>query len=424
MITNRKITERLNSLSAGEKKKIFVFTGARQTGKTTLVKTYFQDHEYISIEDPVRRQAYAQLSASQWKANYPKASLDEVQKESILVESIKAVYDQFSDTHYNLLGSSRLLLLEKVRESLAGRCKIFELYPLTLPEMETSDFNEPIADSLFQKLIRDAAKNTFHASALDNILPSWTLCKNYDKQIKAWEHYKKFGGYPALIDPDMSEEERFDWLKDYVKTYLERDIRDLANFRDLDPFVKLQQYLAAQTGQTINASSIARQIGVTSKTIQRYITYFEMSYQVITLQSWEKNANKRLVKSPKMHYLDNGILQTVLLKRGGMTGAEFESLVIAELYKQIKSLFIDARFYHLRTSDGYEVDFLIELPQGYFAFEIKQAEKVDKKDARHLLKLGEILDKPLFHSFVLSNDSEVKKLSENCTAIHAAYFMG
>ncbi|MCQ2595080.1 MAG: DUF4143 domain-containing protein [Treponemataceae bacterium] len=192
----------------------------------------------------------------------------------------------------------------------------------------------------------------------------------------------------------------------------------------MESFVKLQQYLALQTGQTINISSISKQIGVSEKTVRKYITYFELSYQMISLASWEKNQSKRLVKTPKIHYLDNGILQTVLLKRGGITGSEFESLVIAELYKQIKAIFTDCRFYHLRTSDGYEIDFLIELAEGYFAFEIKLAEKTDKKDARHLLRLQEFLDKPLIHSFVLSNDMEVKQLGENCTAIHAAHFTG
>ncbi|MCF0216923.1 MAG: ATP-binding protein, partial [Fibrobacteraceae bacterium] len=388
MAHNRKLTERLQGLSPNERKKVFVFTGARQTGKTTLVKNFFDDHKYISVEDPVGRLPFTKLNASQWSANFPKASLDEVQKEPELVESIKSVYDQFDDTHYNLLGSSQLLLLEKVRESLAGRCKIFELYPLTLPELSADSFDAPVPDSIFQKMVRDCTAGRFDKSFLDLLLPDWKISPRYEIQYKCFEHYKKFGGYPALVNKDMADEERYEWLRDYVRTYLERDVRDLANFRDLEPFVRLQQYLAMQTGQTLNASSIAKQLGVSGKTVQRYITYFEMSYQILALTPWEKNANRRLVKSPKLHYLDNGVLQSVLMKRGGITGAEFESLVIAELYKQVKSILVDARFYHLRTNDGYEVDFLIELPQGYFAFEIKMAEKVDRVDARHLLRLA------------------------------------
>ncbi|MBD5409200.1 MAG: ATP-binding protein [Treponema sp.] len=418
----RKISEYIRQVA--DSHKVIVFTGARQTGKTTLAKDFFHGYTYISIEDPVMRKNYTQLSSAQWKNSFPRAILDEIQKEPVLVESIKAVYDQFPETHYVMTGSSQFLLLEKVRESLAGRCYIFELYPFTLPEMQTKSFEDAVPDSLFQKCLRNSSsKETIHKN-ISEILPSFLLDANYASKSAAWDFYKKFGAYPALMDEKRTDEERYLWLKNYVSTYLERDIRDLASFRDLEPFVRLQQYLALQTGQTVNTSSIARQIGVSSKTVQRYITYFQISYQVITLQPWTKNENKRLVKSPKIHYLDNGILQTVLLKRGGITGAEFESLVIAEIYKQTKALNSDARFYYLRTLDGFEVDLLIETQEGYFAFEIKMAEHISKTDAGNLLKVGNFLDKPLLHSFLVSNDTNTQSFGENCTTINAAYLLG
>ncbi len=117
-------------------------------------------------------------------------------------------------------------------------------------------------------------------------------------------------------------------------------------------------------------------------------------------------------------------MQTVLLKRGGVTGAEFESLVIAEIYKQAKALNSDARFYYLRTLDGFEVDLLIETQEGYFAFEIKMAERISKTDAGNLLKVENFLDKPLLHSFLVSNDTNTQSFGENCTAISAAYLLG
>lgn len=418
----RKISEYIRQVS--DSPKVIVFTGARQTGKTTLTKDFFHGYTYISIEDPVMRKNYTQLSSVQWKNSFPKAILDEIQKEPVLVESIKAVYDQFSETRYVMTGSSQFLLLEKVRESLAGRCYIFELYPFTLPEMQTKSFDNVIPDSLFQKCLRNSFSKENIRKSLSEILPSFLLDANYVSKSAAWDFYKKFGAYPALMDEKLTDEERYLWLKNYVSTYLERDIRDFASFRDLEPFVKLQQYLALQTGQSVNTSSIARQIGVSAKTVQRYITYFQISYQVIALQPWTKNENKRLVKSPKIHYLDNGILQTVLLKRGGVTGAEFESLVIAEIYKQAKALNSDARFYYLRTLDGFEVDLLIETQEGYFAFEIKMAERISKTDAGNLLKVENFLDKPLLHSFLVSNDTNTQSFGENCTAISAAYLLG
>lgn len=409
----RKISEYIRQFS--DSHKVIVFTGARQTGKTTLAKDFFHGYTYISIEDLVMRKNYTQLSSAQWKNSFPKAILDEIQKEPVLVESIKAVYDQFPETRYVMTGSSQFLLLEKVRESLAGRCYIFELYPFTLPEMQTKSFEDAVPDSLFQRCLRNSFSKENIRKNLSEILPSFLLDANYTSKSAAWDFYKKFGAYPALIDEKLTDEERYLWLKNYVSTYLERDI---------EPFVRLQQYLALQTGQTVNTSSIARQIGVSPKTVQRYITYFQISYQVITLQSWTKNENKRLVKSPKIHYLDNGILQTVLLKRGGITGAEFESLVIAEIYKQAKALNSDVRFYYLRTLDGFEVDLLIETQEGYFAFEIKMAEHVSKTDAGNLLKVENFLDKPLLHSFLVSNDANTQSFGENCTAINAAYLLG
>lgn len=120
----RQIEDKVLSLKDKQYGRILVFTGARQVGKTTLVKQVLSDYTYLNIEDPVKRKSYLTLTAQQWKKLYPKATLDEVQKEPQLVESIKAVYDTYDDVRYILLGSSQLLLLEKVRESLAGRCVI------------------------------------------------------------------------------------------------------------------------------------------------------------------------------------------------------------------------------------------------------------------------------------------------------------
>ena len=129
----RHLSSYISNIAAGKTGRIIVFTGARQTGKTTLARHLFPDYEYITIEDPVTVGAFLKLTAAQWQKMYPQAILDEVQKEPVLIESIKAVYDQWQEPRYVLLGSSQLLLLSKVRESLAGRCVIVEMYPLSLP---------------------------------------------------------------------------------------------------------------------------------------------------------------------------------------------------------------------------------------------------------------------------------------------------
>ncbi len=394
-----------------------VFTGARQTGKTTLTRELFSDYNYLSIEDPVMRKSYASLTAPQWESMYPKAILDEIQKEPILVESIKSAYDQFSGVRYILLGSSQLLLLEKVRESLAGRCTIVELYPLTVPELKTLSFSDNVPNSPFQEYLENPEMSF-------RFIPSFHFDPNMTQKQNAFDFYRTFGGYPALTNESFSDNDRYLWLKNYTATYLERDIRDIASFRDLDPFIKLQQYFALNTAHIINYSDVANRIGVSSKTVQRYINYFELSYQAVIVRAWERNKSKRLIHAPKIHYMDFGVLQSVLQKRGGMTGCEYESLIIAELYKQMKNASIDGSMYHLRTYDGYEIDLLLEIQSGYFAFEIKMTEHVNEGDARHLKTLSALLDKKLLHSFVISNDISMREILPGVSAVNAAWFLG
>lgn len=413
----RYICNNLKKASKSLNGRILVLTGARQTGKTTIAKTLFEDYEYLSIEDPVLSQALSQLSSKQWKTNYPKAVLDEVQKTPNLIRSIKSVYDQWDEPRYILLGSSQLLLLKKVKESLAGRCDIKEMYPLTLPELRTNSFDDLVDESILQKVLIN--REVFP------LLPSFVLDSKHAEKMNAWNHYLKFGGYPALVNEERSTKDKYEWLAGYVRTYLERDVRDLAAINDLEPYTKLQKVLALQTGSLCNISSLSTKVAVSTPTVKKYLQYLSLSYQTLSLPSWEKNESKRLVKTPKVHFLDYGVVQAVLGKQAMPNGNEFESLIVSEIYKQAKQLDINVNFYHLRTADGREVDLLVETEHGYYAFEVKQADHVANTDARHLRDLSEILnDKPLIHSFVLSNDIETKELGENITAVHAAYFLG
>lgn len=413
----RQILSEIGRLKDSRSGRIIVLTGARQVGKTSIVKEKMGEYRYISIEDPVLRGAYASLTADQWHALYPKAALDEIQKEPRLIESIKSVYDQYGDTRYVLLGSSQLLLLSKVRESLAGRCSILDVYPLTLPELRTSGWDDAVVPSIWQRMLSGA-------DAGDMLLPTFLLDPNHAPKSAAWTHLLQFGAYPALVDETLSEEDRYRWLGNYVRTYLERDVRDLASFRDLEPFVKLQREVALLSGQTLNASSVAADLKLSSKTVQRYISYLDLSYQTIILPAWSRNAGKRLSKAPKIHFMDFGVQQAVLGKRGGITGHEFESLLVSELFKQAKNIFAPVSFYHLRTQDGREVDLIVETQDGYYAFEIKMSDNVTESDTRHLRKLGELLDKPVKGAFVLSNDPQTKDFQNGIRAVSAPMFLG
>lgn len=396
--------------------RIIVLTGARQTGKTTIAKHCFPDYTYLSIEDPVQRIEYTKLNAALWKSIYPLAILDEVQKEPILIESIKSVYDQYDEPRYILLGSSQFLLMEKVKESLAGRCLIYEIFPLILPELMTNSFEDKISLSFFCKFVKNEI-------VVDEILPDFKFDPLYSEKQIAFDYYIQNGAYPAISNPKMTNEERSEWLTMYIKTFLERDIRDLASFRDLEPFIRLQRYLANTTGELINYSSIAKECGVTVPTVQRYVKYMELSYQVITLPAWFSNPLKKLTKAPKVHFLDNGILKAILQKSGIPSGNEFESAVVAEIYKQIQTYRLPYSCFHLRTTDGREIDLLLESSDYYIAIEIKSTTNVNKTDVRHLIDLQEILNKPLKKCFVLSNDTQTKYFGKNIIAMNVAEFL-
>lgn len=412
----RLVFDELNELQQSQLWRIIVLTGARQTGKTTAVHNALPDYTYLAIDDMLQNNDLLKLKSSQWAALYPKAALDEVQKQPALIDSIKAVYDQFSETRYALLGSSQFLLLEKIRESLAGRCFIMEMYPLTLPELQTQTLDDEVEKSFFVKYVSNE-------KTADDLFPVFTLEPAYAAKKAAYDYYLRFGGYPVLTHENVTDAERYQWLENYVKTFLERDIRDLAAFRDLGPFVKLQLYLANMTGNLLNYSSIAKETGVTVPTVQRYLQYMNISYQTVSLPAWHANPIKRLVKAPKIHFLDSGVLRAVLQKRGVMTASEFESAVIAEIYKQIKTYQLPLRCYHLRTQDGREIDLLLESEDCFIAIEVKMTENVTKIDGKNFHNLQDFLNKPLKQCFILSNDNEIKHFSGNITAIHAAAFL-
>jgi predicted AAA+ superfamily ATPase len=395
--------------------RIIILTGSRQTGKTTLAGHCFPSYTNISLENPMERGAYAKLTAAQWKELYPRAILDEVQKEPSLIESVKSVYDRYGDVRYVLRGSSQFLLMKQVKESLAGRCLIIDLYPLVLPELLTGGLDDPVEPSLFVRLLDGAAGK--------EIAPFFSLTPDYAAKLKAFAFYLRWGGYPALTGEALDDEERREILDMYVRTFLERDIRDLSSFRDLEPFVKLQRYLAGNTGCLINYASVAKETGVSVPTVQRYCQYMELSYQVAILPPWAANPVKRLVKAPKVHFLDQGVLKAILRKTGDPTGNEFESAIIAEIYKQIKTFRLPLSCYHFRTQDGWEVDMLLEGEDYFIAIEVKMSAHINSRDLRGFKGLGEFLPKPLKYCFILSNDPETHYFDEGVIALHAAYFL-
>ena len=414
---NRTILSFMKQKSASKMGRLMALTGARQTGKTTLVQTGFPDYCYISLEDPITRPDFAALSAAQWYQQYPVVVLDEVQKAPALIESVKAVYDQYPDARCLLLGSSQILLMEQIRESLAGRISLVELYPLTLPEMLTESWDDPVLESRLIQFLKTSDRDVLHAGMpLQN--------ERYAQTAHHIAHYLNFGAMPVVVDPMLTARDKYDWLRDYIQTYLQRDLRDLANLRDLNPFARMQRALAGLTGALLNMNELAQLAGVTAKTVKRFLSYLEISYQVILLQPWFRNLNKRLSKAPKVHFLDPGIQRALLNRRGQPTGHEFESAVVSEIYKQIHNSRLPIDCHHLRTADGREVDLLLETETGFVPIKIKMAERIVATDARHLRNLDAILDKPISQAVVLSNDPRIHDLGDGVMALPVGWALG
>ncbi len=414
---NRILLRRLKEKIASRHGRLVVLSGARQTGKTTLVRQ-LEGYDYISLDDPILRPQYTRLSAVQWRERFQNVILDEVQKAPALFESVKAAFDAHADMRFILTGSSQILMLRQVRESMAGRAALFELFPLTIPEMRTASWSEDIPVSRFQRWIAGGPKDT----ALFLGIPAGD--KGYAQAQLLFERYLSFGALPEVLAEDLGEKEKRDWLHQYVQTYLQRDLRDLVAIRDLEPFVLAQRCLAELVGQQVHHSTLAREAGIAPQTAKRFLSYLEISYQVIVLRPWFRNRLKRLVKTPKLHWLDPGVQQAVAGRSGDLTGFEYEGAVVAEIYKQARSLDLRIQFHHLRTSDGLEVDLLLELENGFVPIEIKKANRVSPGDAKHLFRLREILDKPVLGAFVLSNDPEVRDLGEGILALPAPWFLG
>lgn len=406
MLRSRQAQTRLTSLWSSPRGRITVLTGARQVGKTTLVRTAFPDAPLLRFDALSERQAYNALTPAEWIERFPVAILDEVQKSPELFDTLKSVFDQAPETRYLLLGSSQIQLLQGVRETLAGRAALLRLHALTLPELMGAAL--PSGGSYFQSLLGTPGEIPGLLSHMADPLASLTREEGLARRW--WDHLLRWGGMPSLIAESLDDADRMDWLRDYQELYLQRDLGDLARLSDLEPFARAQKIAALRSGEPIQFAALGAAAGISANTARRYLHYLELSFQVLLLQPWSRNAEKRLTKSPKLHFLDNGIRRGILRRTGDPDGHEFETTLVAEAFKQGHLTRSGVEFHHLRTSDGREVDLLLELDQGYLAVEAKLSEHVTDSDARHLRDLGAILDKPLLAGLVVSQDPAARRL--------------
>lgn len=399
--------------------RLLVLTGARQVGKSTLAKAAFPGYAYIDLDAPMDRERLSKLGPEDWAQRFPHAVVDEVQKMPELFDTLKARYDRDPQAKYVLLGSSQILLAKRLQETLAGRVALVEMFPLTLLELIAGPDGE-LGESRLARLLRSDSPYGLLEKWRDPLFPS---SRDFARATQSWDGLLRWGGMPVMQAADNTDDDKAGWLADYQRTFLQRDLLDLSENSRLEPFGRLQALAALRTAQTIQFAELGRGASITAPTVQKYLRYLEMSYQAILLSPWFRNHEKRLSKMPKIHFLDIGTLRSLTGRRGPVDGAEYESAVVAEIVKLVRTLSLPIKTYFLRTSDGREVDLLLEREDGYFAIEIKMATKISHTDARHLLDLQELLDKPLLASLVLSQDTEPKWFADRKTFAFASAFL-
>ena len=329
----REITQVI--LSIKEKMPVIVITGPRQSGKTTLAKALFPNYEYINLEFPDVRVKVTTDPRFFLTSGETGIVLDEVQRLPELFSYIQGIVDETGRPgRFILTGSHNFLLMEKISQSLAGRAALFNLFPFTISEI-ISGF--PVGENFTQLAF--------------------------------------LGTYPRLYDQGLNPVE---WYPSYISSYVERDVRQVENIRDLNKFHTFLQICAGRVGQLFNASAIANEIGVSYKTIQSWISILEASFIIFLLQPFYKNFNKRLIKSPKIYFYDTGLICSLLgiqsdkdLSFHYLKGEIFESLVISEIKKALANTNNPARLYFWRDRSGNEIDCLIDFGSHIKVVEIK-----------------------------------------------------
>ena len=386
--------------------RLIVITGARQTGKTTLVKDYYPDLQYFNLDIIEEREALSGLRTRAWASTVGNAIIDEAQKAPQVFEKVKWAFDEKKIKFSVLTGSSRILLLKKVRETMAGRAFLFDLWPIMASELRSQECQPPEFPLIHRMITVD--------ERCDSILgnePVVLLGHELEKRQEAIEHLMQWGGMPGLLP--LSDVERHEWLRSYHQTFLERDLADLVRLRDLSPFRKLQQLAMRRSGKLLSFSELARDAGIAVNTARRFIEYLKISYQTILLQPWYRNLTSQVVKSPKLYWLDIGLLRQGTGQWGEMSGEIFETLVIGEIFKWVKTMSQDTGIYYYRTRSGMEVDLILETAKGFIGMEIKKRSTVSAVDTRSLRSIADRLGSEWCCGMVIYNGTELKQLNDS-----------
>ncbi len=388
--------------------RLILLTGARQTGKTTTVRRCYPSLPYFNLDALEYRRQLAGTSSFSWGKSIGNAVFDEIQKEPLLLDKIKFAYDEQSISFSVLLGSAQVLLLKRIRESLAGRILIFELWPLLFSEVVAQEDVIPKPFILEMLKARDLVQVC--ETAKPSILgPAREHLHNTENYLCQW------GGMPALIP--LEETLRWQWLKSYDQTYLERDMEDMVRLHDLEPFRTFHRLAALRSGCLLSYSDLARDAAFSVETARRYLEYLRISYQAFLLQPYTRNITSALVKTPKLYWTDIGLWRQLSGMKEGLTGQVFENYVVCEIIKLARTFSEDAEFSFYRTRSGMEIDLLCKTNRGIMGIEIKSRDTVATSDYSNLRAVGKALGDEWLGGLVVYRGDEIAKLDESIWAM-------
>ena len=348
--------------------------GPRQVGKSTLCQQLAPTRNYLTLDDHATL-TIAQSDPTGFVQSLPEfVTIDEVQRAPELLLAIKAEVDRKRTAgRFLLTGSANLLLLPRVKESLAGRIEVLHLHPLTEAEKQRQ------VPNFLNKLLNQQLKPSIAQTQQEISGLAACVCQ---------------GGYP---EPNTRNPTRArQWFRQYLQTVIQHDVKDIANIRDEDELQRLAELLALRTGNLLNTSSIASEIKMRRETAEKYISILEHLFLVYRLPAWHNNQAKRLIKTPKLHMVDSGLtatLNNVTVEHwhdfSTNFGSILESFVIQQIRAQAEWLDEPLQLSHYRDKDQVEVDLVIEQGRNVYGIEIKKAVSIQNKDGEGLKRLAQ-----------------------------------
>ena len=399
-MVKRSITSTL--LSALGDSPVVLLSGARQVGKSTLVKWISENEHparYLTLDDAAVLSAI-HLDPAGFLSGYDKPLIiDEVQRAPELFRAIKQDVDKKRKAgQYLLTGSANVLLLPKISESLAGRMETLSLHPFSQSELEETEGS--LIDAAFApRPFSFSRKSVTQADPLQRILK---------------------GGFPeAQQRPAL--ERRNAWFGSYVTTILQRDVRDLANIEGLTTLPDLLSLLATRSGSLLNFAELSNSSNIPQTTLKRYLVLLETTFLVQQVRPWSGNLSKRLIKTPKIYLTDTGLMtylvgadESRLTTDGSLFGKILETFVLNELVKLNTWSKAKARIYHYRTHLGKEIDFLLERNDGSIvAIEVKSSSSVDSTSFAAMTSLSHELKKKFVRGIVFYAGKELIPFGHN-----------